>query len=327
MKVRNEWLDNRWVVPYNPILLMRYNCHINVEICCSIKSVKYLYKYIYKGHDRASFSIEPKDNGKKVINEIKQYGNSRMITAIEAMYRLYAFKLYSMSPPVLQMQVHLEGMHMVAYKSTANLNNVVRSEKSQRSMLTEYFKVNRLNPAARRYLYREFPEHFTWNKSKKNWRPRKSKRIQIGRLVYANPAEGKRYYLRIMLNHVRGATSYENLRTWRGVTYATFRHACEVMGLVESDKSLDDCLTESAQFRMPCSLRRLFATIMVFCECTNIRHLWDNHLDAMSEDFRRTCDNSSIVEQMVLRDISYHLTSMGKDIRHYGLPELHQTGL
>ena len=64
---------------------------------------------------------------------------------------------------------------------------------------------------------------------------------------------------------------------------------------------------------------------MVFCECTNIRRLWDNHLDAMSEDFRRTCDNSSIVEQMVLGDISYHLTSMGKDIRHYGLLELHQT--
>ena len=53
-----------------------------------------------------------------------------MITAIEAVYRLYAFKLYSMSPPVLQMQVHLEGMHMVAYKSTDNLNNVMQSEKS-----------------------------------------------------------------------------------------------------------------------------------------------------------------------------------------------------
>ena len=68
---------------------------------------------IYKGHDRASFSIEPKDNGKKVINEIKQYKDSRMITAIEAVHRLYAFKLYSMSPPVLQMQVHLEGVHIV----------------------------------------------------------------------------------------------------------------------------------------------------------------------------------------------------------------------
>lgn len=148
MKIRNEWLDNRWVVPYNPVLLMRYNCHINVEECSSIKSAKYLYKYIYKGHDRASYTVEPKENGRKVINEIKQYRDSRMIIAIEAVYRLCGFKLYSMYPPVLQMQVHLPGMHMVAYKSTDNLNDVVCPEKSQKSMLTEYFKMNAKHLAA-----------------------------------------------------------------------------------------------------------------------------------------------------------------------------------
>ena len=31
-KVRGQELDNRWVVPYNPYLLRRYNCHINVEV-------------------------------------------------------------------------------------------------------------------------------------------------------------------------------------------------------------------------------------------------------------------------------------------------------
>ena len=49
--IRNKWLDNRCVVPYNPTLLMRYNCHINVEVCSSIQGVKYLYKYVYKGID------------------------------------------------------------------------------------------------------------------------------------------------------------------------------------------------------------------------------------------------------------------------------------
>lgn len=72
VQIRKKWLDNRWVVPYNPKLLMRYNCHINVEVCCSIKSVKYLYKYIYKGHDCFSFAVGPDDSGDIEINEIKQ---------------------------------------------------------------------------------------------------------------------------------------------------------------------------------------------------------------------------------------------------------------
>ncbi len=29
-------VDNRWIVPYNPYLSTKYNCHINVEICSSV---------------------------------------------------------------------------------------------------------------------------------------------------------------------------------------------------------------------------------------------------------------------------------------------------
>jgi hypothetical protein len=60
-KVRGHELDNRWVVPYNPYLLRLFNCHINVETCGSIKAVKYLFKYIYKGHDRASVAVREAD--------------------------------------------------------------------------------------------------------------------------------------------------------------------------------------------------------------------------------------------------------------------------
>ncbi|GBO36375.1 hypothetical protein AVEN_186082-1, partial [Araneus ventricosus] len=56
--VGRHYLDNHWVVPYNPWLSKKFNAHINVEVYASIKSEKYLYKYVYKGHDVASIRFE-----------------------------------------------------------------------------------------------------------------------------------------------------------------------------------------------------------------------------------------------------------------------------
>lgn len=47
-KGRTIPIDNRWVVPYNRALLLKYNCHINVEVCSTVTAVKYIHKYIYK---------------------------------------------------------------------------------------------------------------------------------------------------------------------------------------------------------------------------------------------------------------------------------------
>jgi len=45
------------VVPYNPWLLLKYDCDINVEVCSNIKSIKYLYKHVYKGPNRVAMEI------------------------------------------------------------------------------------------------------------------------------------------------------------------------------------------------------------------------------------------------------------------------------
>ena len=50
-------LDNRHVIPYNPYLMQKLNCHINVESGQKLKAVKYIYKYIYKGHDEGALHI------------------------------------------------------------------------------------------------------------------------------------------------------------------------------------------------------------------------------------------------------------------------------
>ncbi|CAG9836262.1 unnamed protein product [Diabrotica balteata] len=51
-------IDNRWVVLYSPLLSKTYNAHINVEFCCSVKSIKYICKYVHKGSDMVVFRVE-----------------------------------------------------------------------------------------------------------------------------------------------------------------------------------------------------------------------------------------------------------------------------
>ncbi len=70
-------LDNRWVVPHNVYLLTKYDAHINVEIYNNICAIKYLFKYVYKGHDHATVEILHQNNnatkGNVVeTNEIKK---------------------------------------------------------------------------------------------------------------------------------------------------------------------------------------------------------------------------------------------------------------
>ena len=185
------------------------------------------------------------------------------------------------------------------------VERVVNRPGVDRSMLTSYFEANRLHEEARGILYRDFPEWYTWQSGKgKVWQRRKRDTGgQVGRIVSAHPAEGERYYLRVLLNHVTGAASYVDLRTVDGVTLPTFREAAERRGLLESDNTLDDCLTEHALFQMPSPLRRIFATILVYCEPSDVAVLWQKHKDSMSEDYQHKSQNKTHVEQMVLIDI------------------------
>ena len=80
-------LDNRYVVPYNRDLVLRFRAHINVEWCNKSRAIKYLFKYLHKGPDRATVLIEENvslqntQQGIKVteVDEIKTYLDCRYI--------------------------------------------------------------------------------------------------------------------------------------------------------------------------------------------------------------------------------------------------------
>jgi hypothetical protein len=59
LKLRNIDIevDNRWIVPYSPLRLKTIKAHINVEYCNSVKSIKYICKFVNKGRDLAVFGV------------------------------------------------------------------------------------------------------------------------------------------------------------------------------------------------------------------------------------------------------------------------------
>ena len=209
-------LDNRWVVPYNPYLLLKYNAHINVEICSTVSAVKYLYKYVYKGHDRAIIGFQTGEHSEtdhtKHVDEVSNYLEARYVSASEACYRIFAYELHANFPHVMRLALHLENQQSVVFGDHSDIPDILSVEKH--STLTGWFVANLKFPSARSLSYLDFPESFVWDKTKREWKQRlKGHGTTIGRVYSAHPGEGERFYLRILLNHVTGCTSFQDIRT------------------------------------------------------------------------------------------------------------------
>ncbi|GAA0162828.1 hypothetical protein LIER_18839 [Lithospermum erythrorhizon] len=163
-KVRGRMLDNRWVIPYNPTLLVQFDCHINVEICCDIRAVKYLNKYMHKGHDKILFLIAP-ENSNSEVDEIADFQNARWVSPEEATGRIYGFPLHVMFLTILQLQVHLPNFQTVQFEDDADLEKILQDERLKRTMLTEFFRINATDHEANKLnlSYKEFPRYYVWH--------------------------------------------------------------------------------------------------------------------------------------------------------------------
>jgi len=106
----------------------------------------------------------------------------------------------------------------------------------------------------------------------------------IGRMYYAHPTSGECYYLQMLLNCVKGATSYEHLRIVDGREHDTFKDACIAMGLLVDDNEWDQALEKASVWASGRQLRDMFASMLMFCEVTNPRQLWDAHWESLSND-------------------------------------------
>jgi len=112
-------------------------------------------------------------------------------------------------PPVNVLPVHLPGRQI--HRLPTNEPSAVLDEDS---MLIAYFQACVDYPAKTRdLLYSDMPAKFTF--SNKKWKPRvkKVQGLPIGRLDRVSPFDHERFYLRLLLLTIRGATSFDHLKT------------------------------------------------------------------------------------------------------------------
>ena len=92
------------------------------------------------------------------------------------------------------------------------------------------------------------------------------------------------YYLRFLLNVVKGATSYEDIRKVNGVQYETFRDTCYALGLLDDDKEYIDGIIEASFWASAHSLRLLFVSLLISESISRPDFVWQRCWKYLCED-------------------------------------------
>jgi hypothetical protein len=266
-------------------LLKVFDGNINVELCSSIKSIKYVTKYINKDSDQATFSVQSTD-------EVDQYQSGRYICSSEAIWRILSFSIHERAPTVIHLAVHLENGQRV-YFSESNVSDVVDNPRD--TTLTAFFKLCAEDEFAKTLTYDKIPSYYTWNQVGKKFNRRKQgtvveghhgvkKTDALGRVYTIHPNNTECFHLRMLLHIVKGPTSFQSLRTVQNVIYDTFQGACKALGLLDDESHWKNTLSEASICCTPKSLRCLFAIMLTFCQITDPLMLWQNYRENMADD-------------------------------------------
>ncbi|KAL8156433.1 hypothetical protein AgCh_001501 [Apium graveolens] len=327
----NMDLDNRWVVPYNIELLVMFQCHINVEICNHSRSIKYLFKYCMKGHDRATMllvkskqsttTVVPESNNIHVktspIGEISQYLDGRYVCAGEAVWRIYGFNIHHRTPSVERLPVHLEDMQTITFRGNESLIDVANRASFRLIKLQAWFEANKKYPWARNLTYQEFPSSFVWDARGCQWTPRKQGLV-VGRLNSTYATSGDSFYLRMILTRFKGATSFTDLRTINSQLYSTYKDTCNALGLLQNDMEWHEAIKENSHHATSSQLCQLFVHILVNCEVNNPLKLWNDHINDFTDDIlwmrRRVLNNNDL---LLPEDEIKFWALAGKSLRNY----------
>jgi hypothetical protein len=222
-----------------------FNAHINVEYCSSVKSIKYVCKYIHKGSDQAVFNLRNQDGQtNRHRDEVDIFQSGRYVSSNEAFWRILSFPVHERYPTVTHLSVYLENGQRIYY----NENNIhERVLNPQNTTLMAFFKLCQRDPFARTLLYHEVPHYYTWDTKNREFKRRLlGEPVEgqpgikfsdaIGRVYTVHPNNMECFCLRLLLHKVRGPTSFIDLKTVGNTVYNTYKEACQALGLLADDQ-------------------------------------------------------------------------------------------
>ncbi|GBN05138.1 hypothetical protein AVEN_123241-1 [Araneus ventricosus] len=281
------------------------------------RCVKYLYKYVYKGHDAASVKIQKE--GALDHDEILSFVEGGYVSALEAMCRLNEFKLSHKSHTVVRLAVHLPQQQSIVYQEGQEAQAIERAAL-RKTTLTSWLELNKNEPSAHNISYSFIPKYYVFDKSTTNWKKRqRGGQNVIGRLPVVSILDTERYYLRMLLLRKSGTVSFDDILTVNGLRCITFQQACQKYGLLRGDQQLHDALNEAAQFQSPRKLRMLFAMICGFGEVEDVPYLWVQHQVSLCEDFvHRYSEQTGF--HYALADVEELFTSYNLSLQKLYLP-------
>ncbi|XP_076893888.1 uncharacterized protein LOC143546019 [Bidens hawaiensis] len=271
-------MDNRTVVPYNKTLLKQFQAHINVEWCNQYGSIKYLFKYINKGPDRATISLVQNNNGDNPnpnLDEIKVFYDCRYVSACEATWRIFSFDVHYRIPFVMRLAFHLPGEKQVIYGANEDIEDILNKTTNASSMFTGWFEC---------------------------------------RVHAVPPAFDEAYYLRILLNKVRGLECFEDIQTVDGVVCETFRDACYKRGLLDDDKEYIEAIEEASHTSTGYYLRNLFATMLITYSLSRPHFVWESTWQLLVDGLIL---NEEQLKNLALLEIENFLISNNSSLRRY----------
>ena len=299
--------------------------------------MKYLLKYVTKGLDFSKVVLERANaesnddhaSASDGVDEIKEYRSCRYICEYSGLWRIYGFIIHGKIPSVERLVVHLPNMNFVSFSAQANLEPIADSHFLRKTMLTEWFKANLEFEEGLGLTYCDFPTKFTWDSADRSWHVREGCQ-KIGRIYYVHPTGGELYYLRMLLMIVKGATSYEDLRTFEGVVYGTFKEACAARGLLGDDLEWYRAFDEASIWGFGPSLRQLFVTMLIHCGVRDERLFFERYWVTLADDIKHrvrlamgNLEYEMPIDQlrdMLLEELTHVFVKNGAQISDFNLP-------